>query len=258
MILYRPNTPPLADIDNFTHHLYTAINKINEEHKSLLILGDFNIDLLKFEFHAKTNSFIENIYSFGLSPLITKPTRITEFSATIIDHAYTNIQKCTTKSGIIITDVADHFGIFTIIYMYKHTRDQPKQRTNIRSFKPSNLTTTFNNLLSNADFSNVTSSNCANTAYNLFLETINLFYEQSFPARATTCRRNQIKREPWITPGILKSAKTKGKLYRRKLNAPTTDNILNYKLFCKNFLRIKRQAKFQYYRDYLQQNKNDI
>jgi exonuclease III len=103
-ILYRPNTPPLADIDKFTHNLYTAINKINEEHKSVIILGDFNIDLLKFETHAKPTSFIENIYSFGLSPLITKPTRITEFSATIIDHAYTNIQKCTTKSGIIITD----------------------------------------------------------------------------------------------------------------------------------------------------------
>jgi hypothetical protein len=67
-----------------------------------------------------------------------------------------------------------------------------------------------------------------------------------------------MKREPWITQGILKSSKTKAKLYRRKLNTPTTYNISNYKLFCKMFLRIKRQAKFQYYRDYLQQNKNDI
>ena len=68
----------------------------------MLILGDINIDLLKFESHAEANSFIENIYSFGLSPLITKPTRITDFSATIIHHAYINIQKCATKSGMII------------------------------------------------------------------------------------------------------------------------------------------------------------
>ena len=72
----------------------------------------------------------------------------------------------------------------------------------------------FNDLLSKADFSNITSSKCANTAYHLFLETINLFYEQSFPAKTITRRRNQIKREPWITRGILKSAKTKAKLYR--------------------------------------------
>ena len=32
-ILYRPNTPPLADIDDFIRHLYTALNKMNEEHK---------------------------------------------------------------------------------------------------------------------------------------------------------------------------------------------------------------------------------
>jgi len=32
-ILYRLNTPPLADIDDFTGHLYTALIKIKEKHK---------------------------------------------------------------------------------------------------------------------------------------------------------------------------------------------------------------------------------
>ncbi|KAK2168568.1 hypothetical protein LSH36_16g14063, partial [Paralvinella palmiformis] len=78
------NTPPFADIDNFTRHLYTALNKINEEHKSVFILGDINIDFQKFESHAKTNSLIESIYSFGIPPLITKPTRITDFSQQLL------------------------------------------------------------------------------------------------------------------------------------------------------------------------------
>ena len=254
-ILYRPNTPPLADFDIFVQNLYTALNTINEEHKSILILGDFNIDLLKFERHGKTNLFIEHIYSLGLSTLITKPTRITEFSATIIDHAYTNIHKCSTQSGIIITDVADHFGIFTIIQ--KQTREQPKQSSTIRSFKPKNIMH-FNNILSNSDFSQVTSSNCVITAYNQFLDIIQTCFETSFPAKTVKCRQAHINREPWITQGILKSAKTKSKLHRRKLNNPTMENYTNYKLFCINFQRIKRQAKFQYYREYLLQNKNDI
>ena len=146
---------------------------------------------------------------------------------------------CVTKSGIMITDVSDHFEIFTIIY--KHARYQPKPYSTIRSYQPLNVAR-FNNLLSKADFSNITSSKCANTAYksNLFLETIIVFYEQSIPARTITRRRNQIKHEPWITQGILKSAKTKAKLYHRKLNTPTTDNISKYNFFCKIFLRIKR------------------
>ena len=125
------------------------------------------------------------------------------------------------------------------------------------SYKPQNVAK-FNNLLSKADFSNITSSKCANTSYNLFLEIINLFYERSFPVRTITCRRNQRKREPWITQGILKFAKIKAKLYRRKLNTSTTENNSKYRLFCKIFLRIKRQAKFQYYRDCLKLNKNYI
>ena len=52
-------------------------------------------------------------------------------------------------NGIIITDVSDHFGIFTIIY--KHAWDQPKQYSTIKSYKPQNIAK-FNNLLSEADF----------------------------------------------------------------------------------------------------------
>jgi len=45
-------------------------------------------------------------------PLVTKPARITSSSVTLIDHIYTNIWNKTTTTGIIITDVADHFGTF--------------------------------------------------------------------------------------------------------------------------------------------------
>ena len=156
---------------------------------------------------------------------------------------------------IIITDVSEHFRILTILY--KHARNQPKQYSTIRSYKPPNIAR-FNNLLSKADFSNITSPNCANTTYDLFLETINLSYEQSFPTRTITRGRNQLKGEPWITQGIFRSAKTKAKLYRRNLNTPTTDNIFKYKLFYKMFPRIKRQANFQCYRDYLKLIKKNI
>jgi len=94
--------------------LITTIDTVQSEHKKLLLVGDFNIDLLKFESHNKTNAFIDNMFSVGLSPLITKSTRVTPHSPTVIDHAYTNIQGH-NKSGIIISNVADHFGIFTIL-----------------------------------------------------------------------------------------------------------------------------------------------
>ena len=53
------------------------------------------------------------MFSHGLLPIIIKPTRITPHSATLNDHIYTNKLYFTYKSRITITDLADHFGIFT-------------------------------------------------------------------------------------------------------------------------------------------------
>ena len=74
-------------------------------------MGDFNIDLLKFRTH-ETNDLLELMIGKGYLPLITKPTRVTEHSATLIDHIiYTNAINPNYDSGIILTIVADHFRI---------------------------------------------------------------------------------------------------------------------------------------------------
>ena len=94
-------------------------------------MGDFNIDLLKFQKHDKTKYFIESMLTTGYLPVITKPTRITDHSATLLDHIYSNSKSLNYQSGIIITDVADHFGTFYVsrkkspitISNYKYIRE---------------------------------------------------------------------------------------------------------------------------------------
>ena len=48
----------------------------------------------------------------GIYPFITKPTRITEYSARLIDNIFTNNIKGVNKSGIFISDVSDHLPVF--------------------------------------------------------------------------------------------------------------------------------------------------
>ena len=48
-------------------------------------------------------------------PLIQQPTRLSFSLATLIDHIYTNDILSKSTSGIIITDVADHFGTFYVV-----------------------------------------------------------------------------------------------------------------------------------------------
>jgi len=88
---------------------------IGDENKHCILMGVFNIDILKYSIHGKTTDYIDNIFSLGFIPLIHYPTRVQRSSATVIDHIYTNnIKPLYPVSGIIITDVADHYGTFHI------------------------------------------------------------------------------------------------------------------------------------------------
>ena len=125
-VIYRPNTAPKADIDIFMENVNTLMNLINSEQKPCVIMGDVNINLLKFSNHQKTNEYLENTFQSGFIPTITKPTRVTTSSATLIDHIYTNDLKNKFTNGIILTDVADHFGIFHIKHMHSHNASGQK------------------------------------------------------------------------------------------------------------------------------------
>ena len=58
--------------------------------------------------------FVDFMYSFGLFSLVTKPTRITEVSATLIDTIFTNCIQNEFSSGVICSDISDHMPIFCI------------------------------------------------------------------------------------------------------------------------------------------------
>ena len=73
------------------------------------MLGDFSRDLLQENIRKP---WLEYMESFGLKQVIESPTRITNFSETLIDHIY-----CKTLCNILSIDVpilglSDHFSIF--------------------------------------------------------------------------------------------------------------------------------------------------
>ena len=56
------------------------------------------------------------IFQNGIFPVINRPTRVTKLSATVIDHILTNtIIDSHIQSGIIKTDISDHFAVFYLI-----------------------------------------------------------------------------------------------------------------------------------------------
>ena len=61
-----------------------------------------------------TNNFTDQLYSLGLHPLITRPTRITSHSKTLIDNIFTTNLSSIIQCVLIINDISDHFPIFQI------------------------------------------------------------------------------------------------------------------------------------------------
>ena len=53
-------------------------------------------------------------------PLITRPTRITSNTATLIDNIFTNHLNNYSFSGLLFTDISDHLPIFC--FTYRRTR----------------------------------------------------------------------------------------------------------------------------------------
>ena len=77
-IIYRP---PNSKYDEFEKALREILSKVDRENKPYYLMGDFNIDLLKYENCSFANRFFQLTSSVFL-PLITKPTRLTEHTAT--------------------------------------------------------------------------------------------------------------------------------------------------------------------------------
>ena len=81
------------------------------EKAECLLAGDFNVNLLNYDCHNDTDQFINTMYSYYFLPLITRPTRFTSTSATLIDNIMTNVFNDAIVSGIFVSDVSDHLPV---------------------------------------------------------------------------------------------------------------------------------------------------
>lgn len=85
--VYRP---PSHNLHEFLESFQLLLERVTRDNKVCHIMGDFNLDLLNTDSHSVTNECINTSFSHMLYPLISKPTRITSYSTTLIDEIFTN------------------------------------------------------------------------------------------------------------------------------------------------------------------------
>jgi hypothetical protein len=133
--------------------------------KDIILCGDFNIDLLKSDSHSGSGVYLDTLLEQGILPLITLPTRIMNRSASLIDHISTNISDDCYDTGIIISDISDHFPVFYIRH-FKEQRPKP-QPIKVRLISDESKANFFSTL-ENKDWDSVLSDSNPETAFNNF------------------------------------------------------------------------------------------
>ena len=177
--------------------------------QDIIIAGDTNIDLLKHENHLDTNMYLDSLLSNGLLPLITLPTRISGRSATLLDHICTNIIDDTFDTGIIISDLSDHFPVFYIRYL--QTKPKKPEPIKINKIDDSSKDA-FTSLLNSYSWNNVIQDNNPETAFDSFFNTINSCFDLAFPEKVVNQSKNKKPLNPWMSEALLVSRKNKEKL----------------------------------------------
>ena len=78
--------------------------------KRIVLMGDTNLNLLRFYSCKHAQNFILSLQSFNLTPPINKPTRVHNNSYSLIDNIFLSNIEDNITGGNIISDLTDHFS----------------------------------------------------------------------------------------------------------------------------------------------------
>ena len=133
---------PNGDPDELENHFKNILSKRKITNKELVLVGDFNINVLDFNESKMVEKFVNLMFRHGLIPTLNKPIRVTRNTATAIDHIITNsVINAEFKTGIIKTNISDHFPIFFIFKSVVDTTEAMEEFIYKRNYSGNSIET---------------------------------------------------------------------------------------------------------------------
>ena len=190
-------------------------------------------------------------------PCITIPTRITDHSATIIDHinVFRPLREISNKiiSGNLFIDVSDHLPNFIILEGYTHDfsiNNRPLVRNYSEIFKA-----LFKTKISEINWTEIVKSDNPDIAYSAFINKFQEEFNRCFPRKKLS--RKRCKDKCWITKGLLVSIRYKNILYRKHMNKPNSiHKLAAYKRYPNVLTNLLGKAEKDYYSHLITQDKS--
>ena len=218
-------------------------------------MGDFNIDLLNYESHHLTEEYINTMNFLSFQPMITKPTtRITDHSATLIDHIFFNSLEYYTVSGNIIYDISDHLPNFVLIDNANIQNKSKKVFKRDYSIDRNALIEDFKMIDWTYHFH---SRNTVDEMYDTFYAMTNEIINKHIPLKKLSRKAVKQTAKPWVTPAIQTSIIIKNKYYKKFISTKQDFYFAKFKLYCNRLQFLIKLSKQSFYDDYFNKYSSD-
>ena len=178
-------------------------------------------------------------------PTISKPTRITKNSATLIDNIFVSeelLLDC--KSGILVNDMSDHLPCLLTLQNIDYDTNSPNM-TITRDLSDTKLTN-IKKELSDINWQETLHHDNCQDNYTTFDKTLTNVLDKHAPVKLKKMRPH-VKSEPWVTPGLRKCRHKQKRLYKKFIDNRTDINETKYKEYKTTLRKITRLAKVEYY-----------
>ena len=268
VILGNVYRSPSKRPEKFNEYFETILQKLNSNryaNKIKYIVGDFNQDLIKHDDDLHCQNLINNAHNNGFAQIVSRPTRITDHSATLIDHVYTNNLDSALSCNILTLDISDHLATHTKISLGTstmasriNTAQSKNDKSEFRIFNEANHEK-FKNYINAETWQEISNDMNAQTAYDKFEEIYLKHYNNAYPLKTEHIRRKNEREnpKPWILPWLEDACARKQDSYHEFVKTPSPENKAKYeklKLFCEKHVDI---AKIKYRKAYFERYQQD-
>lgn len=248
--VYRSSS--YGDINVFKEQFTKLIDHLNRKFRSLVIMGDFNLNLCSSSEHAK--DVINTLNMYGLQFLINSPTHITATSSSCLDNIITNIKSDSFSSGTCDPLVSDHSGVFLNIFK-PHSNQSKSDHTKIRTLNETTIAK-FVKGLQSSDWDILNSDNInSNFTINHILNTIESQLHLHIPFKMVKSTQLGAK---WFNKEL---KLRREEVFRCKMIFETTKNGANWFDYCavrRVYRKELKDAKRNYYSETITNSDNKI
>ena len=245
---YRPPDSSRDILDKFQ----SLIEQVDSRSLDYVLMGDFNCDLLKTPPSSQTNHLNHIVEDFDLKQFVSKPTRVTPSTATLIDVLFSSNHDKVRFCDVVPISLSDHY---MVIATWGKSRPPPANHKYIvsRDLKKIDMNKLKEDL-SKVSWDDVLSESDVDNAYQNFETKFNNVLNDHAPIRKKRVRN---KETPWMNRSIMQKMRERDKMKKQAKSSGCETQWKQYRKLRNQVTAMIRAAKRSYISESIVRNRGD-